>query len=99
MLWDRHPALATDPRDVSREAVTSGRVLIVDECRKTGGPAEAILAALVDGLGTNMIPAARINAVDSYVPIGPAADLILPSEDDIVREAGRLLGAQAVVSR
>ena len=84
---------------IVREAKATGRALIVDECRKTGGPAEAILAALAEGFGTNMIPAARINAADSYVPLGPAADLILPSEEDIVRGAERLLGAQAAVSR
>jgi len=30
VLWDRHPALTLEPGDVSRDAVTSGRLLLVD---------------------------------------------------------------------
>ena len=36
VLWDRHPALTMEPADVPREAVTSGRLLIVD-CHETAG--------------------------------------------------------------
>jgi len=40
VLWDRHPALNMEPPDVSREAVTSGRMLIVD-CHQTAAAAQA----------------------------------------------------------
>lgn len=30
VLWDRHPALTVEPADVKRDAVTSGRMLLVD---------------------------------------------------------------------
>jgi len=40
VLWDRHPALNMEPGDVSREAVTSGRMLIVD-CHQTAAAAQA----------------------------------------------------------
>src|SRR5262249_47008495 len=40
VLWDRHPALATDPATVSRAAVTSARMLIVD-CHETAAAAQA----------------------------------------------------------
>jgi sulfofructose kinase len=40
VLWDRHPALNMEPADVSREAVTSGRMLIVD-CHQTAAAAQA----------------------------------------------------------
>ncbi|HEX4729357.1 MAG TPA: transketolase C-terminal domain-containing protein, partial [Jatrophihabitans sp.] len=36
-------------RDILREAAATGRVLVVDETRRTGGVSEAVLAALVDG--------------------------------------------------
>jgi sulfofructose kinase len=41
VLWDRHPALNMEPADVSRDAVTSARLLIVD-CHQT--PAAALAA-------------------------------------------------------
>ena len=31
VLWDRHPTLTMDPADVAQEAVTSGRMLLVDD--------------------------------------------------------------------
>jgi sulfofructose kinase len=40
VLWDRHPALNMEPADVSRDAVTSGRMLIVD-CHQTAAAAQA----------------------------------------------------------
>jgi len=40
VLWDRHPALNMEPTDVPREAVTSGRMLIVD-CHQTSAAAQA----------------------------------------------------------
>jgi sulfofructose kinase len=40
VLWDRHPALNMKPADVSREAVTCGRMLIVD-CHQTAAAAQA----------------------------------------------------------
>lgn len=40
VLWDRHPALTVTPADISREAVTSGRLLLVD-CHDMGAAAQA----------------------------------------------------------
>lgn len=40
VLWDRHPALVWDPAAIPREAVTSGRMLIVD-CHETAGATRA----------------------------------------------------------
>jgi sugar/nucleoside kinase (ribokinase family) len=40
VLWDRHPSLNMDPADVPRDAVTSGRLLIVD-CHQTAAAAQA----------------------------------------------------------
>ncbi|MDT8367560.1 MAG: thiamine pyrophosphate-dependent enzyme [Longimicrobiales bacterium] len=71
------------------EAAVEGceRVLVVDECRQTGGGvADALLAELVRR-GT---PATldSIAAPDSFVPLGPAADTVLIQVEDIVARVG-----------
>ena len=77
--------------DVLREADATGRVLVVDETRRTGGISEGVLAALVDaGFAGRM---ARVASKDSIVPLGDAADLVLLSEDEIEAAARRLVGA------
>src|SRR5205085_2165265 len=40
VLWDRHPKLSMPPDDVPREAVASGRFLIVD-CHETAAATQA----------------------------------------------------------
>jgi sulfofructose kinase len=40
VLWDRHPALTMEPGSLSANAVTSGRMLIVD-CHETAAAAQA----------------------------------------------------------
>ncbi|GIU94764.1 MAG: MFS transporter [Gaiellaceae bacterium] len=71
--------------DVLREAEATGRVLVVDETRRTGGVSEGILAALVDtGFAGRM---ARVASKDSFVPLGDAAALVLVSEDEIEQAA------------
>jgi 2-oxoisovalerate dehydrogenase E1 component len=75
--------------DVLREATATGRVLVVDETRQTGGVAEGVLAGLVD-MGYAGI-ARRVTAVDSFVPLGPAARTILVTEDAVTEGAHALL--------
>jgi len=65
-------------------------VLIVDECRKAGSPSEEIIAEFVDrGITLNL---ARITGIDSFIPLGPAADEVLVSEPGIVNAALNLMG-------
>jgi 2-oxoisovalerate dehydrogenase E1 component len=65
-------------------------VLIVDECRKSGSPSEEIIARLTDrGLILNI---ARVTGMDSFIPLGPAADTVLVSEDEIVSAALHVIG-------
>ena len=74
--------------DILREANATGRVLVVDETRRTGGVSEGVLAALVDaGYEGRM---ARVASKDSFVPLGDAARLVLVSEDEIEDAALRL---------
>ncbi len=64
-----------------------GRLLVADECRATGGGiAEAVIASLAENGFKG--PMRSVRAVDSYVPLGAAANLVLISEEQII-EAGR----------
>ncbi|MEH1098759.1 transketolase C-terminal domain-containing protein [Micromonospora sp. CPCC 205561] len=75
--------------DVIREAAATGRVLVVDETRRSGGVGEGIIAALVDA---GYVGAARrVAGVDSFVPLGPAARQVLVSENAITQGARTLL--------
>jgi 2-oxoisovalerate dehydrogenase E1 component len=75
--------------DLVRESSATGRVLIVDETRRSGGVGEGVLAALVDG---GFVGAARrIAAADSLIPLGPAAQHVLIGEDAITQGAHALL--------
>jgi 2-oxoisovalerate dehydrogenase E1 component len=71
--------------DIVREAAATGRVLVVDETRRSGGVGEGVLAALVDAGFTGRM--ARVTSKDSFVPLGDAAGLVLVSEDEIEQAA------------
>ena len=75
--------------DVVREATATGRVLVVDETRRTGGVGEGIVAELVDAGFEGRI--ARVASKDSFVPLGDAAQLVLVSEDEIAAAALKLM--------
>ncbi|MAT05476.1 MAG: MFS transporter [Acidimicrobiaceae bacterium] len=71
-------------------AAEIGRVLVVDETRHSGGVGEGVVTALVER-GVDAV-VRRVAAVDSFVPLGDAADLVLVSVDQIV-DAARGLSA------
>ena len=73
--------------DLLREAEATGRVLIVDETRHSGGVGEGILTALLENGFTGRV--ARVSSRDSFVPLGDAANLVLLGEDEIERAALR----------
>ncbi len=75
--------------DIAREVAATGRVLVVDETRRTGGVSEGVLAMLVD-IGFDG-PMARVASKDSFIPLGDAAKLVLLSEDEIEAAAVRLV--------
>jgi len=77
--------------DVLREARATGRVLVVDETRRTGGVSEGVLAALIDaGFDGQM---ARVASKDSFVPLGDAARLVLVSEVEVEIAARSLVAS------
>lgn len=79
---------------IVEHALASRNVLIVDESRRAGGVAEAVLAAIHENCGSD-VRARRLNARDTYIPLGPAADCVLPVERDIVTAAQSLMEGKA----
>ncbi|HZC99775.1 MAG TPA: thiamine pyrophosphate-dependent enzyme [Actinomycetes bacterium] len=71
--------------DLLREAEATGRVLVVDETRRTGGVAEGVLTALVDAGFQGAM--ARVTSKDSFIPLGDAARRVLLSEATIEKAA------------
>ena len=71
---------------VRAHAERCGAVLVVDECRATGGGvAEALVADLAEhGYGR---PIRSVRAADSYVPLGDATAAVLVQEAQIVAAA------------
>jgi 2-oxoisovalerate dehydrogenase E1 component len=67
------------------------RVLVVDECRKTGSQSEALMALFAERAPD--LRCRRVTAEDSFIPLGRAATLTLPSRDSIVAAALELVRA------
>jgi 2-oxoisovalerate dehydrogenase E1 component len=67
------------------------RILIVDETRRSGGVAEALMALFAERAE---VPLARITAEDSFIATGPAYAATMPSADGIYEAAKDLLGGK-----
>ncbi|MFI9381419.1 thiamine pyrophosphate-dependent enzyme [Kutzneria sp. NPDC052558] len=67
--------------DIHREAAATGRVLVVDETRRTGGVAESVITALSDASFPGIVR--RVASADSFIPLGDAALTVLLSEETI----------------
>lgn len=59
-----------------------GRVVVVDETRRSGGVGEAVVSGLVEAGYTGRMT--RVAAHDTFVPLGDAANLVLVGVDDVV---------------
>ncbi len=81
--------LAPLPEAALMEAIGDRPVLIVDECRRTGGQAEGLMALMAER-GVKQF--ARLTAEDSFIATGPAYAATLPSREGIVTAALQLLG-------
>ena len=62
-------------------------ILIVDECRRSGGPAEALMAHLAEAGHAPV----RLVAEDSFIATGPAYAATMPSAESIHAAALRLV--------
>jgi 2-oxoisovalerate dehydrogenase E1 component len=76
-------------QDVLREASVTGRVLVADETRRTGGVSEGIITALADAGYAGRL--ARVTSEDSFIPLGDAAATVLLSQQSIEAAARALV--------
>lgn len=83
---------------VAQAAAGRRAVLVVDECRRTGGGiAEAVVAHLAErGMGGAL---RSLRAPDTYVPLGDAANLVLIQTRDIVDRVRSLLDQAGAFAR
>ncbi len=89
-----------DHETVAEQVAATGRLLMVDECRRTGGGvADQVIAEATRRLGADGFALGRVDAVDTYIPLGDAANLVLPQVDDIVAAGRRLAEASAPARR
>ncbi|NOY24286.1 MAG: MFS transporter, partial [Oligoflexia bacterium] len=78
---------------ILQEVAQTGRCLVVDECREHAGVADEILSLVSRELpGT---PAQRLVAIDTYIPLGDAAKLVLLQEADIENAVRDMAGEPA----
>lgn len=75
--------------DILDHARATGRVLMVDECRQSGGVAEAVAALLLDA--GYPVRWRRVASADSFIPLGDAANLVLVQEQEVVDAALALM--------
>jgi 2-oxoisovalerate dehydrogenase E1 component len=61
------------------------KILIVDECRRSGSLSEKLMTLLTEAGRGDVI--SRITAEDCFIPLGPAAELVLPSKASILEAA------------
>jgi 2-oxoisovalerate dehydrogenase E1 component len=81
---------------VRSHAADCGRVLVVDECRATGGGvADALISDLAEVSFAGRL--ASVRAVDSFVPLGTATAAVLVGLDQVVAAAVETARASAGV--
>lgn len=84
--------LAPLPIDALRpHAEACGKVLVVDECRANSGIADSVVAELAEA--SPGLRCHRVRGLDTYIPLGAAANLVLVQEDDIERGIRHLVEA------
>ncbi|MDA8792410.1 thiamine pyrophosphate-dependent enzyme [Bacteriovoracaceae bacterium] len=80
-----------DYKKLSTEIAKDKHVLIVDECRRSGSLSEEIMTNLFENL-SSLPKLKRLCAEDSFIPLGKAANLTLPSKESIYQSCLKLLG-------
>ncbi len=77
-----------DPEQVIAAVGPCRKVLIVDECRETGSQSEGLMTLFhewgVGEYGDGLEDLRRVTAHDTFIPLGRAATVPLPSRDEIV---------------
>ena len=73
------------PDQILAAAASSKKILIVDEARRSGSLSEKLMTLFTEAGRGNVI--SRITAEDCFIPLGPAAELVLPSKESIIDAA------------
>lgn len=72
------------PQEALLEEVKNAQnVLIVDECRKSASISEALFTLLMENL-SELPKLKRITGEDCFIPLGDAAQYVLPGKQDII---------------
>jgi 2-oxoisovalerate dehydrogenase E1 component len=74
---------------IAKHARECGKALVVDEGRRSGGVGEGVVTTIVEQCGRD-VQIQRVVGQDTYIPLGPAASLVLPQDSDIVDAADKL---------
>lgn len=94
-VFDLRWLLPMPIEQIKQHAKATRRVLVVDECRSMhAGPSPMILTELCQDPELHGCRIRRIAAIDSYVPLAAAANLVLVQQDDIEAAALRLLAEE-----
>jgi len=74
-----------EPGAIAAAVADCRNILIVDECRRSGSLSEKLMTILTEA-GRGDVTS-RITAEDCFIPLGPAAELVLPSKASIIEAA------------
>ena len=74
-----------EPDAIAAAVADCRNILIVDECRRSGSLSEKLMTILTEA-GRGDVTS-RITAEDCFIPLGPAAELVLPSKTSIIEAA------------
>ena len=83
---------------IARHADEIGTVLVVDEGRRSGGLSEQLFTVL-DERCTKPVTKARVCGEDTYIPLAAAANLVLPSDEQVFAAAFKSLAVPAPATR
>jgi 2-oxoisovalerate dehydrogenase E1 component len=61
------------------------RILIIDESRRSGSLSERLMTILTEAGRGDAV--SRLTAEDCFIPLGPAAELVLPGKESIIQAA------------
>lgn len=77
------------------------KVLVVDECRRTGSISEAICTIIIEANQANnqSIVLDRITAEDSFIPLGSASYEVLPDTQSIVDKVSQMCAKQNGINK
>lgn len=80
-----------DEKKIAAEIGDCKKVLVVEECRKTGSFSEYLVSMMVEHMGSNLPKIKVVAADDCFIPLGKASAAGLPKKEEILAGALKLL--------